>query len=150
MGEIDPNADEPDTKCENCGNVDPDDMLYRSKADDPFFCEQCGDIAWNAFGNNNCVCPECHSTFNVRILGEMGGSGVKDADDDIDEEEQRLSVDEDDNRNSYTLKSSHSDDESNGSYSSYETDDDYNYSSSNNTSYDSGGHTSGGGSVVGG
>lgn len=149
MGEIDPDAYEPDTKCENCGNVDPDDMLYRCKADDLFFCEQCGDKAWNAFGNDNCVCPECHSTSNVRILGEIGGSGEEVEDDDNHEEEQRPSVDEDDSRDSYTPKSSHSDDDSSSSYSSYEADDDYNYSSSSNTSYGSGGSTSGGGSVVG-
>jgi hypothetical protein len=86
MGEIDPEADEQDMKCENCGNVDPDDMLYRCKRDDLYFCEQCGDKAWNAFGNNNCVCPQCHSTSNVKILGEIGGDEQEER--DIDEDDQ--------------------------------------------------------------
>jgi len=147
MGEIDTDADEPDTKCENCGNVDPDDMLYRCKKDDLYFCEQCGDRAWNAFGNNNCVCPECHSTSNVKILGEIGGDEQEEKDieeDEHDDTHERDSTGENDVINSYTPKSNDSDDDT---YSSYEPDDDY--SSGSNASYSSGSSDSGGGTAVG-
>lgn len=37
----------------------------------PLFCEECGDFALNIFGNHNCICPECHSTCDNDILGEI-------------------------------------------------------------------------------
>jgi hypothetical protein len=80
MGEIDPNADESDTKYKNCGNVDPGDMLYQCKVDDLYFCQQCGYFVRNPFGNHNCICPEYHSTSNVKILGEIGGDEQEEED----------------------------------------------------------------------
>ena len=80
MDEIDPHADESDTKCENFGNVDPGDMLYRCKVDDLYFCQPCCDFVRNPFGNHNCICPGCHSTSNVKILGETGGDEQEEED----------------------------------------------------------------------
>jgi len=147
MGEIDRHANVPDTKCENCGNVDPDDMLYRCKKDDLYFCEQCGDRAWNAFGNNNCICPECHSTSNVKILGKIGGDEQDEQDveeDNVEATEEHTISDEREPENYYAPESKYRNDET---YSSYDSDDDY--SASSNTSYSSGSTTSGGGSVAG-
>lgn len=101
LGEIDPGADDDNDKCENCGNVDSGDMLYKCKEDDLIFCDQCGDYTPNIHGNNNCICPVCHSTSDVKVLGE-----IENDDDDEDDENSDNDRDDDDNDNSSNSSSS--------------------------------------------
>lgn len=94
LGEIDPSAYEGDNKCENCGNVDGSDMLYLCKNDDLHFCQQCGDKVFNILGNHNCICPICHSTSDVKILGEIDGDTRAENDsvnfDDISDQDDNI------------------------------------------------------------
>lgn len=102
LGEIDPDAYEGDNKCENCGNVDGSDMLYRCTNDDLLFCQECGDKTYNIHGNHNCICPVCHSTSDVKILGEIDESD----DDDDDNYSSSSNKDDDDDDNSSSSSSS--------------------------------------------
>lgn len=67
-------------KCRNCENEAVGDMIYKCTDCNLVFCEECGDFTLNIHGNNNCICPECHSVSNVDILGEIESDGDDDDD----------------------------------------------------------------------
>jgi len=68
--------------CKNCGNEEPGDNLYKCTKCNVIYCESCGDFSLNVFGNNNWICPSCHSTSDSDFLGEIEADGDDDDDDD--------------------------------------------------------------------
>jgi len=59
------------TGCRNCHNEDVGDNIYKCKECNVIYCQSCGDSSFNIFGNNNWICPICHSTSNSILLGKI-------------------------------------------------------------------------------
>jgi hypothetical protein len=130
LGEVDTASYDYEAKCSNCGNVDDADWLYKCKEDDLLFCRQCGDSVYNINGYHNCICPICHSTSPVRILGEIG--------EDEKEEDEGEDIDEADNSDEgsgdwwsdgRSVEEIYGPDDSNEEGSNGDEDEDYEYSS---------------------
>jgi ribosomal protein L37AE/L43A len=68
-------------ECKNCGNSEEGDNIYKCSKCNVIYCESCGDFSLNVFGNNNWICPSCHSTSDSDCLGQIEADGDDDDDD---------------------------------------------------------------------
>ncbi|RZM19701.1 MAG: hypothetical protein EOO88_37320 [Pedobacter sp.] len=142
MGEISTGVDETNC-CQNCQNADPEDMLYQCKEDCLIFCQECGDDVYNINGNHNCICPICHLTSDVDILGTIG--------DDDHDGHKMSNIGEEDEDSKYSFFNGDDNDSSDSSrQEAYSESSEYdNYESSGSSDYSSSSGSSSGSSFTG-